>query len=112
MTNLSRAYELENGLKLGEEGPYVTGGSSTPVGLDLPELTIYIQNIADGNIIWRKFGTGVNDWRKLSHQDVSALNALDENLLVETNRSLMFTDFIDASSFSIEVESDGILEIS
>lgn len=52
------------------EGPYYTGGPSSPIGLDLPTSTFYVQNTSQGNLIWKKIGAGVNDWRELSAQDI------------------------------------------
>lgn len=79
MTNLDRAYELNNGIVITEDGAYLTSGSSSPVGLDLPVRTIYLQESASGILIWKKFGTGVNDWRQLSAQDIPFLPSLAEN---------------------------------
>ena len=67
--NVNKAYEAENGF-LVENGPFYTGGSSSPVGLDLPTKTLYLQTTASGILLWRKFNTGVNDWRQLSAQDI------------------------------------------
>lgn len=61
--NIDRAFEIEHGLKIEDDGPFITGGPSSPVGLNLPTLTMYIQNTASGIIIWEKFNTGINDWR-------------------------------------------------
>lgn len=72
--DINRAFEILNGLAVNPDevtdGPFYTGGPMSPIGLDLPERTFYIQNISGGVIIWRKFGTGVNDWRQLSAQDI------------------------------------------
>lgn len=67
--DIDKAYEVEQGL-LVENGPFYTGGASSPVGLDLPTRTLYLQDSASGVLIWRKFGAGVNDWRQLSAQDI------------------------------------------
>jgi hypothetical protein len=69
MIDRSKAQEVENGF-LVENGPFYTGGSASPVGLDLPVDTFYLQTDPSGVLIWRKFGAGVNDWRRLSAQDV------------------------------------------
>ena len=65
----NKAHEVSDGLLVYEkssgntiEGPLYTGGPSVPLGLNLPENTFYVQNRSDGNLIWRKFGNGVNDW--------------------------------------------------
>lgn len=77
MVDLRKAFEVNEGILVNlenagtfSEGPFLTGGTISPVGLNLPEKTIYLQNTAAGIIIWRKFGNGVNDWRQLSAQDI------------------------------------------
>lgn len=52
------------------EGPFFTGGPSSPIGVNLPERSFYLQTIAGGVLLWKKFGTGVNDWRQISAQDI------------------------------------------
>ena len=67
--NKDRAHEVDHGLivnhtDLGNtiEGPFYTGGPSSPIGLNLPESSVYIQNKSDGLVIWRKFGNNIDDW--------------------------------------------------
>lgn len=67
--DISKALEAEEGF-LVEDGPFYTGGTASPIGLDLPTNTLYLQDTASGVLIFRKFGAGVNDWRQLSAQDV------------------------------------------
>lgn len=66
------------------EGPFYTGGPSSPVGLTLPVNTFYVQNVGNEIYVWKKFGAGVNDWRRYSAQDVpvdvSALTANSSDL--------------------------------
>lgn len=68
MTNRDRAYEVENGVLINAEsgGPFITGGSADPTGLDLPTSTIYIRDTSEGIVFWKKFDTGVNDWEELN----------------------------------------------
>ena len=70
--DINKAYSVDNGVIIDEEngGPFYTGGTASPVGLDLPTQTFYVQPTAGGPILWRKFGVGVNDWRQLSAQDI------------------------------------------
>lgn len=77
MIDANKAHEVTDGLIVNDEnngdlieGPFYTGGPSSPVGLDLPAKTFYVQNTASGTTIWKKFNTGVNDWRQLSAQDI------------------------------------------
>ena len=66
MNDYDKALSIDNGLIVDEEnsGPFLTGGVASPIGLDLPTETIYLQPTSGGTEIWRKFGVGVNDWRK------------------------------------------------
>lgn len=62
----SKAFEAENGF-LVENGPFLTGGASSPVGSILGQPgDFYVQNDGSKPIIWFCTGTGVNDWR-LAH---------------------------------------------
>lgn len=76
--DISKAFSVDNGFLVDEEngGPFYTGGVASPIGLDLPTQTLYVQPTVDGPIIWRKFGTGVNDWRQLSAEDIPADNSV------------------------------------
>lgn len=67
--DINKALEAEQGF-LVENGPFYTGGATAPTGLDLPTKTLYLQETAGGILLWRKFNTGVNDWRQLSAQDI------------------------------------------
>lgn len=73
--NKDRAFEVEQGVIVtdenGNEGPFYTGGSVFPFGLDLPQSTIYVQNEGSRIIVWQKFGAGVNDWRNYPALDIS-----------------------------------------
>lgn len=77
MFNKDRADEIQEGLIINQddngdlvEGPFYTGGPTSPIGLDLPTNTFYIQNEAAGISIWKKFGAGSANWRKYSAQDI------------------------------------------
>lgn len=85
MTNINKAFEVDFGVVSSPDGdtdgPFYTGGPSSPVGLDLPERTIYTQNLAAGCRIWQKFGAGVNDWRLYPSESVS----FDPTLLADAD---------------------------
>jgi hypothetical protein len=70
--DIDKAFAVTNGLLVDESlnGPFYTGGTVSPIGLDLPQSTFYLQTVTGGVLIWRKFGAGVNDWRILSAQDI------------------------------------------
>jgi len=106
--DIAKAFEAENGFTVStdnEDGPFYTGGASSPVGLDLPTRTIYVQtNPSSKVIIWQKFSTGINDWRQLSAQDIpfdatNAQNVTDTDMqsLGETLSNRNFGKDFDAS---------------
>ena len=71
-----QAFEVENGVSFTEQnesnvGPFLTGGASSPIGLDLSINTLYYQNDGTRVIVWQKFDTGVNDWRAYPAGDIS-----------------------------------------
>jgi hypothetical protein len=68
----SKVFEAQNGFRVldnGTEGPIYTGGPVSPVGLDFPVGTFYVQNNGTGAVVWRKYNTGVNDWVKAQPND-------------------------------------------
>jgi hypothetical protein len=70
----SKSFEVENGLRIidpdNTEGPIYTGGPASPVGLDFPIGSFYVQNDSSiGTVLWSKFGSGVNDWVKKLQND-------------------------------------------
>jgi len=69
--DVDKAFEVRDGF-LVEDGPFYTGGTSSPVGLGLPFNTVYCQTLAAGHLIWKKVGAGdlAADWRQYSAQDV------------------------------------------
>jgi len=70
----SKAQEADNGFiptDDGIEGPFYTGGPSSPVGLALDQGTYYVQNTGSKVVIWQKFGAGDNDWRVYPAADIS-----------------------------------------
>lgn len=67
---INKAHDVDHGLLINDpnsgnnvEGPFITGGPNSPVGLNLPEKTMYVQNTASGIIVWEKYSNGVNDWK-------------------------------------------------
>ena len=61
-TDLNKAFELDDGIILGN-GVGVISDSFSPVGvLDSPISTFYIQKLGDGFKIWEKVAAGINGW--------------------------------------------------
>tara|TARA_R110002012_G_C11504334_1_gene597698 strand:- start:143 stop:478 length:336 start_codon:yes stop_codon:yes gene_type:complete len=85
MINKEELMEIENGLRVtnddgGDTGPVYTGGSDLPFGLDFPVDSFYTQNRTDGVLVWRKFGTDVNDW--LVDKNTSRVDFVDYDIKV------------------------------
>lgn len=64
MVDINKAHEISEGLQI-TDGPFITGGSASPVGLSLPQSTVYIQQTSMGIEFWKKFDAGNNDWAKI-----------------------------------------------
>lgn len=87
----TRALEAQNGFQVNYResgnlvnGPLYTGGPSSPVGMNLPVSTVYVQNEGTRIIVWQKFGAGVNDWRVYPAQDIG----LDVSGLISNSSDL------------------------
>lgn len=68
----NKVFEAQSGFRVldgATEGPIYTGGPVSPVGLDFPVGSFYVQNNATGAVIWRKWGASLNDWIKASPVD-------------------------------------------
>jgi hypothetical protein len=60
-TDISKAFEIENGL-LFEEGAYLLSGDAIPVGIDCPIGSFYIHKTLNGFDLWEKKGVNNTDW--------------------------------------------------
>ena len=78
MPDINKAQEVTEGIIVNTvnngdliEGPFYTGGPSSPVGLDEPQRTFYVQNAPGEKVrLWLKFGATTSDWRELSAEDI------------------------------------------
>lgn len=62
----NKAFEVtEDGIVIGSV--LLTSGSNSPVGSSAPENSFYYRTNGE---LWKKFGSGDNDWRRFSGQDV------------------------------------------
>jgi len=72
--DVDKAFSVPDGMIVDEDndGPFYTGGATSPIGQGLPFNTVYCQTLAAGQLIWKKVGAGdtASDWRKYSAQDV------------------------------------------
>lgn len=94
MTNPDKSYEVDNGFTV-KDGPSITGGSSSPIGLDRPTSTIYIQTEATGIKIWRHFSTNVNDWQTINQEIYSTTLpsiVLSHNANISNNQLIGYTN--------------------
>lgn len=105
----NRIQEIENGIRINDgdsSGPIFTGGPTSPVGLDFPEGTLYVQNVPTGPVIWKKWGVGINDWAKQMpsdfYQDASALPETSTNSrTVYLNKGTLVTPDLPLGKYRI-----------
>jgi len=98
--DVGKAFSVDNGFIVDElnGGPFYTGGTASPIGIDAPTSTIYTRPTASGIQIWRKFDTGVNDWRQLSAIDLpfdpstsSLISTTTQEAIVESTTLILGT---------------------
>ena len=119
MFDKDKADEVQEGLIVNQdsngdliEGPFFTGGPSSPVGLDLPVSTFYVQNDVSGIKTWKKFGAGVNDWRQVSAQDIPVDPTNLGNYTSTDMQSLSEEIDTSVSGFNTEFEHRGWEQIT
>lgn len=106
----SKAFEAEHGLEVRDpasvlRGPFITGGQVPPLGLNLTQNTLYLQN-SNGRVqLWQKFGVNPTDWRLYSAVDNSfvpmgenSFTGLEETV-DDALRTLGSQTFADATNF-------------
>lgn len=76
--NLNDALEIaEDGLAFtnndGQASFYLTSGTGDPTGLSAPVNTWYFRT--DNNLLYYKFGIGLNDWRQIRGLDIASIAA-------------------------------------
>ncbi len=83
----NKTFEVDNGVTIGAEGegPFYTGGPSSPYGLDLPVRSLYNQVTTEGIRLWIKHDTRVNDWCVLSG---STFSLLEDSITIPENMTL------------------------
>jgi hypothetical protein len=67
----ANAHEAEDGY-LVTGGPFFTGGTASPVGLDLPVATIYVQTLSTGVVLWKHNSATASDWSPITSEIFSA----------------------------------------
>ena len=75
MFNEDDAFEVEEGIKINESGPFITGGPDSPFGKNLSLNTLYLQNTGSGILIFEKVGGSPNDWGQIAPSD-SVINRI------------------------------------
>lgn len=66
MANVTKAFEVDNGIVI-NDGAAVLSGSGSPVGTEAPKGSLFLST---EDVIWKKFGTGNNDWRAYAAEDI------------------------------------------
>lgn len=98
----NRAFEAENGFLI-ENGPFVTGGTSSPVSSVVAQAgDLYVQNSGSKPILWQCTGPTNTDWRQLSAEDIPFSNSslttnspdlIGQNQLQQAIQALSNRDF-------------------
>lgn len=103
MTDINSAFEVESGF-LKENGPFFTGGTSSPVGLDLPENTLYSQTTVAGVVLWQKVGPLSTEWviyqaKNISFSSSQGLTSTNVNEAIDeaftSNTNVFGRDFFE-----------------
>ena len=67
----NKAYEISSGVKI-TDGPLFIGGTASPVGLDEPLYSVYVQELSNGIIFWKHKSSDPNDWAPVTSEIFSA----------------------------------------
>ncbi len=100
MHDYTKAFAVKHGLRINEDedGPLITGGSSTPIGEDMPIGAIYFQPKGSGFDLWQKFGSGVNDWEVKEFVANSLITEFFASNDISTTTSSTFQDKINQNT--------------
>lgn len=103
MHDYTKAFAIQHGIRINEEldGPLITGGSSTPLGEDMPIGAIYFQPVGSGFDLWQKFGSGVNDWEVKEFVANALITEFFASNGVSTTTSSTFQDKINQNTQSL-----------
>lgn len=97
-------WEACKGFKI-TNGPFIFGGSASPVGLNFPTDTIYIQTSSSGDKFWRKWNSGNNDWIQLTLNDFhfyqESLGSSDTTGTGFSNKVSISTGTIPAGTYKL-----------
>lgn len=101
--NIDQAFSVQDGIRINEEleGPFITGGSSAPTGLDLPVGTIYFQPIGTGFDLWEKFGALATDWIVKEFVANALITEFFASNAISTTTSDVFIDKINATTVDL-----------
>lgn len=98
--HIDKAFAVSNGLRINEslDGPFITGGPLSPIGLDLLIGTIYFQPKGNGFDLWQKFGAGVNDWEVKEFVAKALITEFFADNGISTTTSDVFQDKINQNT--------------
>jgi len=101
---IAKAFAVSSGLRINEslEGPFITGGPSSPVGLDLPIGTIYFQPIASGFELWEKRGALSSEWSLKQFVSKALVTEFFSSTAISSTTSTTFQNKINETSISLE----------
>ena len=108
--NINKAFSAENGIIIDEQngGPFYTGGTASPVGLDLPTQTYYSQVTSKGVQVWFKFGAGVDDW---TLGGPSVIHKLEDSVVIPAGSTLIGSCTEVQAGKCLEIQSGGELYV-
>ena len=103
MFDFLRAFGVTDGIRINEslDGPFITGGASSPVGVPMPLGTVYLQPIGNGFDLWEKFGSGDDDWRVKEFVAKAFITEFFSSNAISETTSLSFQDKINATTASL-----------
>jgi hypothetical protein len=107
--NQDRAFELPDGVIVNDAAG-VFSGYDSPVGLDLPLGSLYLQNQGTGKI-WQKSGLSVGNWTDLTlggggtPSEEFSINIVDRNTTILPKRQMIiFQELKIEAGFTLNIQ--------
>lgn len=105
MFERSKAFAVQSGVLINDSlsGPFITGGPGSPVGVDAPVGTVYLQPIASGFDLWEKQGAGPNQWGVKEFVAKALITEFFSSNAVSTTTSTAFQNKVNADTVALEL---------